>query len=1618
MKGKRLAAAILCLLFTISFFLDLYSLSPVYRVQAAGTWMTVEEAAKLAESASDGIRQTSIELVKKQIELQQAKDGILDTRKKESTIRFSLLFNIKFPEKHGLPKEIELITKVPEIQMELAVLKRQKSYEGLRSKTAGRKAFYDVLLEQYQSSFYEKRLKEAKAVAERIQKQYQMGTGSKEDAEYAKGLVEEYDKAFAISSVSFYRTKEKLGELVGTDVRFSYLFEEKLPDLKLSRSDLEQAVSFALQNEFSLYEAEQKRQYAERRLSEILGIYQGRYSQYIRDVSWYINTHQGKELNYEEFISLYNNALFAMDSPWYGDYVINMLFFKIRIPKEWFKGEYSGTRYLEDQKYALFIALVEKEQAQKKEESVKASLVSTLRDSFEVLKQMQNSLREAEENLTVREEAYQKALVSNQKGLTSFTSLEATKNNLYEQQRSLFEMRVNYAKALEDFNEASGGYIDFLRSGGSGNSQNGYESGDSFLEEGDGEANKEIPEWYIIQDTAGYRFTFGVRIPSEYGVDAYELFYNQNSVGGRQTIGKQLIHLGLTYEDTSLLELRFYQGGQLKYISYFDGGNYGGELTLVSAETAQSPFENLEEGTAVGQWSFLPGNYLTGEFTFAVNSYYKYDEFVIQYEDAEIGRNIQGESIQTLKLYFGKPEELKLILYQDGTVIKTFRLELTKDGEGSVVYAGDLNQETTKGNPIGQQNAVQKTFAKAEFFIKDVIRKNTASPLILLRENIEQDERKELRPDAAEFPDQTLLIGTHAIALQALTDELFEIASQSADETLQTDIYYKSDLTPGVWYNITSARDIRGITSGGTVVSNREINALTLEYYTKPSGITVRFGDPVNNRIYLSDFNSPSSPANLQECKELEEERKIQEELFSNTSKEVYKTRKSSLRKVLAEVKDPLLNVLTEQLHATENFLTYLVGQESTQEQRAALEHAKEELLKQRLKKSYELILDRLKKEIDLLDYAEHSELIQKYSAVMTSVEASLNELAAGEEMAEPVLSKLEKEAQTHMIEAALSENYEEAKKELQKVAAAEAILSGEIGIEETVVQSELLQEAVNQMEQELKQEILDGEGDEYLAAKADGENEAVLEALKQEQLSGLIQKFSELNSYFEALTLRENDPVEEVKLYNQKEKLFTNLMVEIKDSEFKEDFTKLVSAQVEQANEETSQRMLYYSSEYQTAVSEVEETKKALEQWNLKYLDAMDEGDIEASVRLQEEIKQAEQKLAAAKEYQEQLETDFAAGSYVPDQNISSSKEEELQRKALQKKLEKLENESGKGELSEAQKEEAENLLTEFLGAELYHLQGIADAAELAAELHGQSEFVKEGILEWREAELAIKPLEEWLTVQKLWEDRIASARDSKERLEFLTEEQKVIDSFLKEIEAAEIQSNETPLVQTAVKSAERILRAEQAKAEKLVNLEKEKQQAERNKLLGDMSGLTEEEKEELIQLTSDLAAEELQELTGQAAELKTEAKQWYQKLLEKEKGNDNGSQSAEPVVDIILPWQLIIKGLTKDPLILKKASIKIKDSILVPAEELILALGGNVSYSIQNSVIILRNQGSWIEFIPGEQETYINDKRKKLSIPPFQDLDGTVYLPLECFEVAYGFQTRQEGSFWISEK
>ncbi|MDE6640505.1 MAG: hypothetical protein K2K63_08275 [Acetatifactor sp.] len=139
--------------------------------------------------------------------------------------------------------------------------------------------------------------------------------------------------------------------------------------------------------------------------------------------------------------------------------------------------------------------------------------------------------------------------------------------------------------------------------------------------------------------------------------------------------------------------------------------------------------------------------------------------------------------------------------------------------------------------------------------------------------------------------DSTLFIGTYLINIQALTDELYEKALDSAADSNQTSIYYKSELAGGAWFDITDAAGLSDISDRGTVIPESELADLWVTCYTGSDGIT----RDARSGAAISIFDTPD-PYDLYNLPELEPVRLQYDNVSSSQSTGINKYYYTKLR--------------------------------------------------------------------------------------------------------------------------------------------------------------------------------------------------------------------------------------------------------------------------------------------------------------------------------------------------------------------------------------------------------------------------------------------------------------------------------------------------------------------------------------------------------------------------------------------------------------------------------------------------------------------------------------------------------------------------------------------------
>ncbi|MBR5420233.1 MAG: hypothetical protein IK115_03685 [Lachnospiraceae bacterium] len=139
--------------------------------------------------------------------------------------------------------------------------------------------------------------------------------------------------------------------------------------------------------------------------------------------------------------------------------------------------------------------------------------------------------------------------------------------------------------------------------------------------------------------------------------------------------------------------------------------------------------------------------------------------------------------------------------------------------------------------------------------------------------------------------DGILFIGTYLIHKDAITDELYEQAQQSASDWGQQDIYYKSELGGGSWFNISEGGSLESITDRGEPVEEEELANLYVQYYMGQDGklIDVMNGEEKNP----FDLVDPYDLTKLPELEPLRLQYTYSEEKTSIKEKEFLTNRNS-----------------------------------------------------------------------------------------------------------------------------------------------------------------------------------------------------------------------------------------------------------------------------------------------------------------------------------------------------------------------------------------------------------------------------------------------------------------------------------------------------------------------------------------------------------------------------------------------------------------------------------------------------------------------------------------------------------------------------------------------------
>ncbi len=389
----------------------------------------------------------------------------------------------------------------------------------------------------------------------------------------------------------------------------------------------------------------------------------------------------------------------------------------------------------------------------------------------------------------------------------------------------------------------------------------------------------------------------------------------------------------------------------------------------------------------------------------------------------------------------------------------------------------------------------------------------------------------------SEIEDSTLAVGTHLIHLSALDDSIYEIAQKSAEESGQSNTYYKSELAGGAWFDITSASTLDDITTGGTPVDDSVIAALFFTHHTRSDGVTydLRTGEAVDPR----DIYDPYDLESLEELYPL----KLQYDLIRESQSESEAGQKKIERIAQffqTETHNDATNTVEQQMDALQNYYNVLNENDGGETEKAKVQQVLDALDASRRAEVFTILeaaLDTYLQELSTMTDShsqneDGSEETEPAAAVDTSLQSavsdSLNNVRTslieqqGKMLAEgtTTASRTEYRLCTQLVSDAQANNHAACDTDVAQLISLDNILNDVISDQEaenTLLNDSLIPDATAVYTSALAA----GVNADYTAAQAQNAASALLNGIARENESVLNSYRNELENFITARTTR-----------------------------------------------------------------------------------------------------------------------------------------------------------------------------------------------------------------------------------------------------------------------------------------------------------------------------------------------------------------------------------------------------------------------------------------------------------------------------------------------------------------
>lgn len=523
-------------------------------VFASGRSLNVAQARSMAMAGSKSYKKLKNKLILAQVKYQEAVKSIRLKKKNMATFRWTPLLSFKFPEKPDLAEAFEFTYKPLQIQSEINSIKHEMSvvkYDVCES--VGNK-FTEVYTYQETITFYEEQLASGEETLRRNQARLLVGEANVSDIEAIEKSLNSIRNKLAGVMRNFEKTKKKLGEMIGLDVSSGYEFRNPYVETGMTRSDLDKIRQSALDQDHTYYEAKVNTQLQRISMDTNYSLMRGQYGQKMNRLDPFINAaRNGGKTDSDALKAEYDKMLEDVDAPWQGN--IKILF--IKIPKEWFKGQISGVRYVEDEPYTLYTNILEYQEAAADEADAKKELLDSVEDAYDNAVTAKNAYETMKKEVESLKKDVDAGLLLNKAGSLPFDELKSMQELYEENQMTLLETLSTYTQSLYTLDSISCGAVTSLLYA-AGTNMEAVSGGDSLVTEETAEGAR----YYITTSVEDNIFEVGIYIPEDYSLEvtSFELWIDGIQIGERTEADKKIRHLALDKDNAEKAVIRLYNG--------------------------------------------------------------------------------------------------------------------------------------------------------------------------------------------------------------------------------------------------------------------------------------------------------------------------------------------------------------------------------------------------------------------------------------------------------------------------------------------------------------------------------------------------------------------------------------------------------------------------------------------------------------------------------------------------------------------------------------------------------------------------------------------------------------------------------------------------------------------------------------------------------------------------------------------------------------------------------------------------------------------------------------------------------------------------------------------------